>query len=294
MADANTAVATATAGDAAPKEQQPVQEVVLAGKFKGSTPEDAAAQLVKGLRELHASQGLVPLAEGDLIGEGKPFKTVADAERAYKSAERLVGKPKEDAKPISTPMFPKEEQKEPDTSKPVDTAKVLKDAGFSGDDLYRMHKANALGDSVVDKLALAHDDFKGLPPRTRIPAMRALLKEEFGKVEANERRAAEVVGGADKLAELGKNWESYVPPEEHARIVRLMSNHETFDAAALLLQQHHTRKYGGSTGPKPINGSAPGPASDDEVRKAKLDATARIAAGQGTASDFALFRKGNK
>jgi hypothetical protein len=169
---------------------------------------------------------------------------------------------------------------------------VLKDAGFSGDDLYRMHKANALGDSVVDKLALAHDDFKGLPPRTRIPAMRALLKEEFGKVEASEKRAADVVGGKDKLAELGKDWESYVPPEEHARIVRLMSNHETFDAAALLLQQHHTRKYGGSTGPKPINGSAPGPVSDEERTKQRREALQRIKEGRATPGDIALYTKG--
>jgi len=226
---ADTAVVSKDApATPAPATAQP-QEIVLAGKYKGTNEVEAAGKLLDGLRELHKTQGLAKIPDGDvasLIGDGKLFNSVEEAVKAYKSGERLMGKPKDEqpVKPIDTPMFPKEKQPEPDTTTPVDANKVLKEAGFSGDDIYRMEKANALTDSVVDKIALAHDDFKNLPPRTRIPAMRAVLKEHIQSVDSHYESAYEVVGGRDKFAELGSNWESYVPASKHAELAALMGD----------------------------------------------------------------------
>ena len=294
MAETAT-TATTVEGSAAPAQTQQTTEKpaeqLLAGKYKDAT------ELQKGVRELYKTTGLAELPEGELVGDGKFFKTVQDAEKAYKRAESLIGKPKEEApsKPISTAMFPKSEEPKPDTTKPVDASKVLREAGFTAEELYRMHRANALVDSVVDKLALAHDDFKALPPRTRIPAMKAVLKEQFAVVDQNYQLAAEAVGGTEKLNELGRSWESYVPASEHARLAEMMNDHRMARAVALELRDYHDRKYGsGGSGPKPVSGSAPSPTTAEQVAKAKQEAAARIAAGQGTPADFAVFKGAKK
>lgn len=291
MAETAT-TATTVEGSAAPAQTQQSTEKpaeqLLAGKYKDAT------ELQKGVRELYKTTGLAELPEGELVGDGKFFKTVQDAEKAYKRAESLIGKPKEEApsKPISTAMFPKSEEPKPDTTKPVDAVKVFREAGFTQEEVYKMHRANALVDSVVDKLALAHEDFKAMPPRTRIPAMRALLKEEFAVVDNNYKLAADVVGGTDKLNELGSTWESYVPASEHARLAKMMNDHNMARAVALELRDYHEAKYGKSgSGPKPVSGSAPSPMTAEQQQKAKDDAWERIKSGRANESDLKLWSK---
>lgn len=285
MAEA-VAAAPAANAVAAPTTAQPAADTtVYAGKYQG------VASLEKGVRELYKSQGLAELPDGSLVGDGKFFKTPQDMEAAYKKAESLVGRPKEQAPPKpDTAMFPKEPEPVTQiTDEAVDTEKVLEKAGISKVELVQLHKANALTEHVLDKIRENHPEYSKLGRKAGNRAVLNDIRVEMGAVESQEKAAAEAVGGLEALNNLGKNWTEYVPPERQQSLADLMNNPKTYVEAALLLKQFHTAKYGTGTGPKPVTGGPPTAAGPEEMKKAREAAFTRITHGRGTADDFAMF-----
>lgn len=288
MAEAVTAAPAVNAVAAPTTAQPPADTTVYAGKYQG------VEKLEQGLRELHKSQGLAPLPDGSLIGEGR-FKDAKEMEAAYKKVESVIGRPKEPAAPKpDTAMFPKEPTPENDAVTPdgdVDIEKVLSKSGFTKAEIFRLEEANALTEGVLNKLRENHPEYSKMSPRAGNKALLNDIRIETGVVKAQRQAAAEVVGGADALAKLGANWTEYVPPERQNAIAGMMNNPQTYVEAALLLKQYHETKYGTGTGPKPISGGVPTPTSPEATAKAKSEALTRISKGIGKPEDFAVFGK---
>ena len=236
----------------------------LAGKF------DSPADLTKGIRsglEVLTKAGLAGVirelpADGDLIGEGKPFADNAAAEAFYKGVETALGKlpkPKEAAPgsitaPVDTPPAG---EKMTELSDEAVVAKIGPDKFNAVRDEFL--KNGRLTDAQYAEAAAM--GFSKTEINLRLENAVFKAHAQVQRLQANEAAATAALGGAQVL-QAAREFANTLPQAEKERYQKMVAvDPDTFPAVMQLINNARLAKLNADKAGSLVTGGAGGTAA---------------------------------
>jgi len=276
MTDSATVDAPQTTNQAPAAPAAETKPTLLAGKYA-----DQAA-LEKGIREGMSKAQFEDLPEGELIGEGKRFPSVAAAEKYYRGIDRIISAGKAAEPGVAKPTELKLGGGTEPISEDIDVPDMLDKAGISFEDAEAAFSKDG---------KLTDEQLKAI--RKNQPWMSHKIATRLAKAELADRKlanladqqsladAAQVMGGMDKLDALVKAAGSFVDKKEWPEMHKALNDPKRRVTAVRLLKQMHAEHIGAGGAAPVINGTGGG-AGGPSISTAKeyFDLQSRALAGE--------------
>lgn len=243
-----------------PKPDQPPKK--WAGKY------DDTENLAKGTRHLWKHLGLDELPEGELVGEGKRWKSYEAMEASYANAERLARQVKSESREATaideSKPAPKatEQVMDKDPFSVMNFGDTLRKAGIGQSEAEEAFKNGTVDEAMLESFCRSHPVLSQMPKAVRndyVMTKGALLMMQLDNQRQNIYSMA---GGKEAFETIVASLKDVVPPERQAGIVKGLKSPDTVEVAFENLKMYYDKATKNGSGPQPVSGSSAGNGGD--------------------------------